>query len=462
MSTIKYALATSTLLAIASAAGLLATYYHLDYSPGELIDYSERRLQGHPKLEFIALPIIAVARAWLDAPSPKERMKNIFRVPPPPPLARAQTTASAPILDVNPSGHVLRVGPEGSVQTIAQAARTARDGDIVEIEAGEYHADVALWKQKKLTIRGIGGSARLFADGASAEGKAIWVIRNGDFVIENIDFIGARVHDKNGAGIRFENGHLKIKNCLFWANQNGILTASDETTKKARIEIEESEFGYNGIGDGLSHNLYVGKIAFLRVTGSYFHHANVGHLLKSRAAENQILYNRLTDESGGRASYELDFPNGGEAIVIGNFIQQSPETENSTMISYGREGLAWQKNELILASNTIVNDLRYGGAFLRTGNSVSLVVSANNLLIGKGKYHTPNILDSTNDINGNWDLFEQASRYDYRLSPKGKRLKYRIIENAILSDKLTPQSFYLHPTGVSQIRERVRYPGALQ
>lgn len=313
--TIKYALATSTVLAIVGAIGLLATYHRLGYSPGELMDYSERRLQGHPKLEFVALPVLALARTWLDSPSAKERMKVVFRIPPPSPVALTQTVANASIIDANPSGHVLRVGKGGSVRTIAQAARIARDGDIVEIEAGEYHADVALWKQKKLTIRGIGGSARLFADGASAEGKAIWVIRNGDFVIENIDFIGARVHDKNGAGIRFENGHLKIKNCLFWANQNGILTASDENTKKARIEIEESEFGYNGIGDGLSHNLYVGKIALLRVTGSYFHHANVGHLLKSRAAENQILYNRLTDESGGRASYELDFPNGGVATV---------------------------------------------------------------------------------------------------------------------------------------------------
>ena len=65
---------------------------------------------------------------------------------------------------------------------------------------------------------------------------------------------------------------------------------------------------------------YVGKIDKLTVNGSYFHHARVGHLLKSRAAQNHVFYNRLTNEEGGRASYELGFPSGGLAYVVGNWI----------------------------------------------------------------------------------------------------------------------------------------------
>ena len=64
-------------------------------------------------------------------------------------------------------------------------------------------------------FRGHGGNARLFAGGKSAERKANWVIRNGDFVIENIDFLGAQVGDHNCAGIRFEGGDLQFSNCLF-------------------------------------------------------------------------------------------------------------------------------------------------------------------------------------------------------------------------------------------------------
>ena len=128
---------------------------------------------------------------------------------------------------------------------------------------------------------------RLLTQGAAGEGKAIWVVRGGVMAVQGFDFVGAKVADKNGAGIRFEKGQLSIKDCTFTDNENGILTSSD---KDAVLLIENSEFGNNGFGDGYSHNLYVGAIKKLTVTGSYFHHAKVGHLLKSRAAENHIFY----------------------------------------------------------------------------------------------------------------------------------------------------------------------------
>src|SRR5690242_19890452 len=104
-------------------------------------------------------------------------------------------------------GATLVVGPEAPIRTVAEAARIARDGDVVEIQSGEYRGDVAVWLQKRLTIRGVGPTPPVMrADGRSAEGKAIWVLRDGAFAIENIAFEGARVPDLNGAGIRFERG----------------------------------------------------------------------------------------------------------------------------------------------------------------------------------------------------------------------------------------------------------------
>jgi hypothetical protein len=79
----------------------------------------------------------------------------------------------------------LTVGKGAPIETIAEAARLAKDGDTIDILPGEYHADVAVWLQKRLTIRGVGETPVLKADGRSAEGKAIWVLRNGEFVIEN-------------------------------------------------------------------------------------------------------------------------------------------------------------------------------------------------------------------------------------------------------------------------------------
>jgi len=53
-----------------------------------------------------------------------------------------------------------------------------RDGDIVEIMAGVYPRDAAVWRQNNLTIRAVGGRAHLEANGAHAEGKGIWVINS--------------------------------------------------------------------------------------------------------------------------------------------------------------------------------------------------------------------------------------------------------------------------------------------
>ena len=110
---------------------------------------------------------------------------------------------AACILPSDLAAAVIRVGPGEAFTRIADAAKAARDGDIVEILPGEYRGDVTVWNQKRLLIRGIGERPVLIADGKNAEGKAIWVIRNGDIRIENIEFRGARASDGNGAGIRF-------------------------------------------------------------------------------------------------------------------------------------------------------------------------------------------------------------------------------------------------------------------
>ena len=74
---------------------------------------------------------------------------------------------------------------------------------------------------KQLTIRGIGERPVLIADGKIEQGKAIWVIANGDFLIDNIEFRGARAADENGAGIRFERGRLEVRDGPLPRNPNG-------------------------------------------------------------------------------------------------------------------------------------------------------------------------------------------------------------------------------------------------
>lgn len=296
--------------------------------------------------------------------------------------AVAQPTASP----LAAGGRVWRVGGSEGLPSLGEAARLAGDGDTVDIAAGDYSGDTAVWRQRNLTVRAVGGRVRLLAQGAHAEGKGIWVVKGATMVVQGLDFIGARVPDRNGAGIRFERGHLTLQRCRFLDNENGLLAANDGA---AELHLEGCEFAHNGAGDGYSHNLYVGAIRRLQVMACHFHHARMGHLLKSRAAITQVLYSRLADGSDGQASYEADFANGGNVLMLGNLVQQSPRTENPALIAYGLEGPRWADNRLVLVHNTFVDLRRPVGELLRIGPRVMAEFSTfNNVVDGRGSLET--------------------------------------------------------------------------
>ena len=468
------ALALVVLLPTLALAGLWCASAYAGRTPDELIDHAEGEVQRPAVLKAIGLPLLAALRQVLGEQQ-AGALTTPFTVPalPPNPAYRlaARPAAGAPpaITPATPptitpataaDAALIRVGPTRAVKTIAQAARLVRDGSVVEIDPGDYRADVAVFGSAHLTLRGMGARVRLIADGAHAEGKAIWVIRSGRVTVENIDFIGARVPDRNGAGIRLESGQLTVRNCLFYGNENGILTAS---TPDATLRIENSEFAFNGHGDGLTHHLYVNAIESLTVTGSYFHHANVGHLLKSRARINRIAYNRLSDDIGGRASYELELPNGGDALVMGNLIQQSAQTSNSNIVSYGAEGNLWPNSRLRLVHNTLVNDHPGGGTLLRVSAGAEQVRLRNNLLVGKGRIDVASPLDEVGDAHVKWDHFVDAGRMDYRPKSNGPGLgPLPAQSSAPAAADEWPQYEYVHPAQTQKLLAPPKFPGAFQ
>jgi hypothetical protein len=90
------------------------------------------------------------------------------------------------------------------VKTIGAAAILAKDGTLIEVDAGEYRGDTAVWTQNDISLRAVGGRVRLIAGGRSAEEKGIWVVRAERITVEGFDFSGAAVRDRNGAGIRLD------------------------------------------------------------------------------------------------------------------------------------------------------------------------------------------------------------------------------------------------------------------
>jgi hypothetical protein len=367
--------------------------------------------------------------------------------------------------------YVIKVGKDKEYQTVAAAAAAAKDSVLIEIDAGVYSGDVARWSQNEVYIRAVGGEVVLDANGKSYGGKGIWEIDGGRMKVEGITFQNARVPDHNGAGIRLTKGELMIDKCRFLHNEMGILTGNTGGT----LLITNSEFGYGGYGDGFSHNLYVGYIDKFVVTGSYFHHARQGHLLKSRAKISIVKYCRITDENDERSqsSYELDFPSGGINIVVGNIIQQSVNSPNSAIVDFAAEvNDYWADNVLYMSHNTVVNN--------KVSNNCSLV-SPSNKIQASSIILVNNLIDNTIVMpesrllraeTGN----ERFSKDELNSNYTPKPVLYNQLTNKIATDinkyltkdlttqniSLIPTEEYNHPCSAIRLPSTPKIAGALQ
>lgn len=347
------------------------------------------------------------------------------------------------------ASRVLTVGNGKNYATPSAAAAIAVSGDVIEIDAGVYQNDVVVWRQNNLTLRGVGGYAHMqgtqvipYTPGVDTQnGMGIWVTNGSGIVVENIEFSGARVTDENGAGIRANGNGLTVCNSYFHDNENGILGGAGE------VLIEYSEFNHNGFGDGYTHNLYMdGAVTRFVFRHNYTHRARIGHELKSRAVENHILYNRLMNEDGD-ASYTIDIPNGGLTYIVGNLVQQGPNTDNSTVINYGSEGLlAGRTHKLYLVNNTLVNDRSAGGIFINAAGGTSAIQLTNNLFVGSGTdVSGPNaaITRTTNRLGSSADLVNQPG-YDYHLTGASPAINQGSDPGLANGFDLRPKYHYVH------------------
>lgn len=362
------------------------------------------------------------------------------------PAAEAKPAASAP-------GQVIQVGPQRPYKTPSAAAQVATHGAIVEIDAGTYQGDVAVWRQHNLTLRGVGGRAHLEAAGNAAERKAIWVIKGNNATIENIEFSGAQVSDKNGAGIRLEGSGLTIRNSHFHHNEMGILTGKKPNSD---ILIEGSEFNNNTVDyeryRRLGHNIYIGEVRRFTLRNSYTHDAHVGHNVKSRARENYILYNRIMDEENG-SSYLVDLSEGGDAYLIGNLFRQSPLTENTTLISFASEhNRDNPQQSLYVINNTFINDNQEG--IFVNNRSVAPATLINNLFVGEGQ-----LLNGPGEVRNSLRVaepgFQNRAAYNYRLLAGSPAIDQGVEPGQAANGfALRPDSQYVHPLGIEPRPQR--------
>ena len=347
------------------------------------------------------------------------------------------------------SAQTLTVGPGMMYPTIAAAAAAATNGSRIEISAGTYHDEVT-WSANDLTIVGIGdvivdrtGMPLVLQGG----GKGIFNIDGTNATVENITFVGATCTSNNGAGIRWQGeGMLTVRGCTFRDNQNGILGGNHPDNVAL---IENNEFMGSGRGMvGFTHNVYINEIDTLTFRGNYSHSlapetSDIGHLFKSRAHHNFVLYNRLTAEDS-HSSYELQLPEGGIAYVIGNLIEQGSMGPNRTIVSIGGDGMQWPDHHVFLINNTIVN-ADTGGTFIQATAPIDLDV-INNLMIGPG---TPisggaTITMMTNRMGATSDIVS-ATTFDYHLAAGSPAIDAGTMPGSDGAMSLVPVMQYVHP-----------------
>ena len=288
----------------------------------------------------------------------------------------------------------LSVGPGKTYVAPCAAIMAAKDGDTIEIVGDwTYSGDVCAITHNNLTIRGVQGRPVIDAAGQQHGGKGIWVVIGNNITVENVEMLGAKVRDGNGAALRLEGTNFTLRRAFIHDNENGILA---NPNKNSDILIEYSEFGHNGGGTGQTHNLYIGQAKSLTFRYSYSHDAVIGHDLKSRATTNMIAYNRFSSTppgkpgstASGKPSYEIDLPSAGTSYIIGNVIEQPAINDNPNIVAYGEEGATNPGQDLYVINNTFLNDFNSGTFLFISGKVSTPALIQNNLFGGPGTLTT--------------------------------------------------------------------------
>jgi len=276
-----------------------------------------------------------------------------------------------------PAGNVLTVGPGMALALPSDAALAAKPGDTVQIMPGTY-SDCARWDANDLVVEGIGAGVTI--TDKVCDNKALFITRGRNITIRNITFLAARASSHNGAGIRAEGAVLTVENSRFIDNDDGILAGDNPLST---IIVRSSLFKGNGnCIEACAHGIYANHIALLRVENSQFEEQHAGHHIKSRAARTEIIGNSVQDGPNGSASYLVDLPNGGTALISGNTFEKGPHSDNKNVaISIGAEGARAENppGDVTIKDNSFANDTGVSTAFVKNYTNVPVTLEANRL-----------------------------------------------------------------------------------
>jgi hypothetical protein len=267
----------------------------------------------------------------------------------------------------------------------AVAAIGDANGTII-VAPGRYR-DCAVIAAGRITVRAATPSSAIF-DGGTCEGKATLVFRGRSATVDGLVFQNIKVPDRNGAGIRLEQGDLMVTRATFRNSEQGILTAADANST---LTVTQSTFsGLGGCPDGMcSHSIYVGRYGKVRVSRSRFERGTGGHYVKSRADVTEVTESTFDDSQGRETNYMIDLPSGSTGIIARNVFVQGQSKENySAFVTVAPEGEDAPSNGLRIENNdaALAAGVRRQTVFVADWSGDQIAVGANKLGPGLKPY----------------------------------------------------------------------------
>lgn len=240
--------------------------------------------------------------------------------------------------------------------TIDEAVSAVRMGTAtILIAPGTYH-QCTVQAGGRITFKAVQPGTAIF-EGETCEGKAAFVLRGQESVVDGLVFRDMRVDDGNGSGIRTEMGNLTVRNSMFLDSQEGILGGEPNGQK---IVIDRSTFAGLGQCDetvDCSHAIYLANQGSVTITNSRFERGTGGHYVKLRVPNVSITDNSFDDSAGRKTNYMIDLPEGGTGLIARNTMVQGRDKENWTGFvvvaaeqrKYPSAGLRIEANDAALA-----------------------------------------------------------------------------------------------------------------
>ena len=235
--------------------------------------------------------------------------------------------------------------------TLQEAVRAIGEGQgTIRIAPGRYEECITQDAGEVRYVAEQPGS--VIFDTVTCEGKAAFVLRGRSARIEGIVFKNMQVPDRNGAGIRIEQGDLVVRESLFRNSESGILGANDHS---GNIRIERSTFsGLGRCDDGVdcAHSIYINGSGAVTVSRARFERGRGGHYVKSRAPRIEIVDSSFDDSGGEATNYMIDLPVGANGTIARNaFVQGLNKENHSALIALSGEGDEHDMSQLVVADN---------------------------------------------------------------------------------------------------------------